>query len=224
MHSSTLLPRCARHLVILLAFSLGTATAQETASIKNHPDAGKPSTATAVNQEVRETVEKFKSSIAVAIERLDAANKGTHEERLKELDALIGDVKGALAEVRQGGKVFDKLSESITVTDKMVTDIRGKMTDPSKTVETQSRYQALLRDAEAQKTRLYQSQMAMHSARVMLEERVKLLEENKDLVVDYARLEQLEKANAAIMDVVMKMNSVTEELDKLVSGIATPLP
>jgi cell division protein FtsL len=66
--------------------------------------------------------------------------------------------------------------------------------------------------------------MAMHSARVMLEERVKLLEENKDLVVDYARLEQLEQANAAIMDVVLKMNSVTEELDKLVSGIATPLP
>lgn len=208
---------------LTLAPLLCPALAQDAASLPN-PDAGKPSTANAVNKEVRETVEKFKVSITTAIERLDKANKGTHEERLKELDALIGDIKDALAEVRQGGKVFDKLSESITVTDKMVTEVRAKMTDPSKTVETQGRYQGLLRDAEAQKTRLYQSQMAMHSARVMLEERVKLLEESKDLVVDYARLEQLEQANAAIIDVVKNMNSVTEELDKLVSGIATPLP
>lgn len=209
--------------LIILAPLLCPVSAQDAASPSN-PDAGKPSTANAVNKEVRETVEKFKVSITTAIERLDKANKGTHEERLKELDALIGDVKDALVEVRQGGKVFDKLSESITVTDKMVTEVRAKMTDPSKTVETQSRYQGLLRDAEAQKTRLYQSQMAMHSARVILEERVKLLEENKDLVVDYARLEQLEQANAAIIDVVKNMNSVTEELDKLVSGIAAPLP
>lgn len=224
MHSSTFYHRCTRQVIVISSLLLCHATAQEKEPLNRNPDAGKPSAATAVNQEVRETVEKFKSSIAVAIERLDKANKGTHEDRLKELDALIGDVKAALAEVRQGGKVFDKLSESINVTDKMVAEIRGKMTDPSKTVETQTRYQALLRDADAQKTRLYQSQMAMHSARVMLEERVKLLEENKDLVVDYARLEQLEQANAAIMDVVQKMNSVTEELDKLVSGIATPLP
>jgi hypothetical protein len=224
MHPSTFYLRCTCQVIVLSVLLLCHATAQEKEPLNGNPDAGKPSAATAVNQEVRETVEKFKSSIAVAIERLDKANKGTHEERLKELDALISDVKGALAEVRQGGKVFDKLSESIAVTDRMVAEIRGKMTDPSKTVETQTRYQALLRDADAQKTRLYQSQMAMHSARVMLEERVKLLEENKDLVVDYARLEQLEQANAAIMDVVLKMNSVTEELDKLVSGIAAPLP
>jgi hypothetical protein len=62
----------------------------------------------------------------------------------------------------------------------------------------------------------------MSSARHMLEDRVKLLDENKELVVDYARLEQLEEANEAIISVVKNMNGVTEELDKLVSGIAPP--
>lgn len=187
-----------------------------------HDNAGKPSSTNAVNDEVKKTVENLKTSIATAIERLDKANKGSHDDRVKELDALIADVKKALAEVSEGGQVHDKLADAIKITDQIVTEVRNKMTDPTKSTEAQTRYQKLMRDAENQKNRLYQSQMAMSSARHMLEDRVKLLDENKELVVDYARLEQLEEANEAIISVVKNMNTVTEELDKLVSGIAPP--
>lgn len=203
-------------LVGVLSFSNSIAMAQEAKA----PE--KPTSASAVNEQVKKTVEDLKVSIASAVERLDKANQGTHEDRVKELDALIADVKKALAEVTEGGQVHDKLSEAIKTTDTIVSDIRSKMTDPTKTTETQTRYQKLMRDAENQKTRLYQSQMAMSSARHMLEDRVKLLDENKELVVDYARLEQLEEANQAIISVVQNMNSVSDELDKLVSGIAAP--
>jgi hypothetical protein len=211
-------------LALSLLFSLNLGFAQDTRPPESAPvaAAGKPSQANAVNEEVKKTVENLKTSISSAIERLDKANQGSHDERVKELDALIADVKKALAEVSEGGQVYDKLATSIKVTDQMVTEVRTKMTDPTKTTETQTRYQKLMRDAENQKTRLYQSQMAMNSARHMLEDRVQLLDENKELVVDYARLEQLEEANEAIISVVKNMNTVTEELDKLVSGIAAP--
>jgi hypothetical protein len=190
---------------------------------------GSPTSASAVNLAVKKKVEELKSNITVAVERLDKANKGTHQDRLKELDALIGDVKKALAEVGPGGQVYDKLAESIKITDAMAADVRAKMTDATKSAETQSKYQTLVRAADTQKNKLYQSQMAMNSARAMLEDRVKMLEENKELVVDFARLEQLEEANKAVIEVVKSMNGVTTELDKLVSDIANvnapkPLP
>jgi len=209
-------------IAVSLSFSPTLVFTQEAKPAEATQAAGKPSAANAVNEEVKKTVEDLKTSISGAIERLDKANKGSHDDRVKELDALIADVKKALAEVSEGGQVYDKLATSIKVTDQMVSEVRTKMTDPTKTTETQTRYQKLMRDAENQKTRLYQSQMAMNSARHMLEDRVQLLDENKELVVDYARLEQLEEANEAIISVVKNMNNVTEELDKLVSGIAAP--
>ncbi len=219
---------CLALITSALASSLAIAK-DSPASSEAKQGAGLPTSANAVNAEVKNKVEELKSSITKAVERLDKANKGTHQDRLKELDALIGDVKKALAEVGPGGQVFDKLAQSIKITDTMAADVRAKMTDATKSAETQSKYQTLVRAADTQKNKLYQSQMAMNSARAMLEDRVKMLEENKELVVDFARLEQLEEANKAVIEVVKSMNGVTTELDKLVSDIATagaakPLP
>ncbi len=204
----------------------GTAPAADAADAGDKT--GSPTSASAVNDAVKKKVEELKTNITTAVERLDRANKGSHQDRLKELDALIGDVKKALHEVGPGGQVYDKLAESIKTTDTMAADVRAKMTDATKTAETQTKYQLLVRAADNQKNRLYQSQMAMNNARAMLEDRVKMLEENKELVVDFARLEQLEEANKAVIEVVKSMNGVTTELDKLVTDITStstkPLP
>jgi hypothetical protein len=165
-----------------------------------------------------ERIQDLQGKVAAAKKSLEIANR-PQNEREKDLDNSISVITTVLAEVSDGGEVYKMLQQSIATSEAKLKEYKTKMADPQASVKQQEVYLNLVNKFKATTDGLIKSRMGVTMQREALTAALDDAKRNKVLFFDMVQAEELEQANAAIIEMVKSMMLVSDSL----SGIGTDL-
>jgi uncharacterized phage infection (PIP) family protein YhgE len=163
-------------------------------------------------------IQDLQSKTALAKKSLEIAIRPA-KEREKDLDESIAIITAVLAEVSDGGEVYQKLQQAITASEGKLKEYKAKMSDPDASVKNQEAYMNLVNKFKTATDGLIKQRMAVTRERENVTAALKDAKDNRILFLDLVQADDLEAANAAVKEMVKSMVQVSESL----SGIGTDL-
>ncbi len=203
------------------AISLGQVGGKGSGASKQE-SAGEAATGTKT-EDIQNSIKKLQDSIKRATDRLESAGKSSTEQT-KALDEMVQTVDSSLKEVSPGGGLYGSLEKRISETETQAKAYHEKSISPTLSLKTQTRYRALEAEITGLSKNLYQAKMGLIAQKTDLEKTLQEVKENRDLVVDLLRANDLKEANNTVLDVIKSMSILNQSFSALLDNVAPVAP
>ncbi len=158
-------------------------------------------------------VKAMQAAINDATQKLEIANRPP-DERVKELEELIGVAQNALDNLSEGGELFDALATAIKTTEDRKKEWKDKANDPSISAKVRGNYDRLAVRFENLVEELYDKQILINRQRDELGDHIKEWGDQKMFISDLILADDLTMANEALLDVLNSVKSVNESFNE----------
>jgi chromosome segregation ATPase len=173
--------------------------------------------------DIQNSIKKLQDSIKRATDRLEGAGKSSTEQT-KALDDIMQTVEASLKEVSAGGGLYGSLERRISETEAQAKAYHEKSISPTLSLKAQTRYRALEAEIVGLSKSLYQAKMGLIAQKTDLEKTLQEVKENRELVVDLLRVNDLKEANNTVLDVIKSMSALNQSFSALLDNVTTVAP
>lgn len=164
-------------------------------------------------QDLENRVKAMQAAINDAAQKLEIANRPP-DERIKELEELIGVAQDALNNLSEGGDLFEALATAIKTTEDKKKEWNDKANDPKISAKVRVNYDRLKVRFEKLAEELFDKQILINQQRDELGKHIKEWGDQKMYIADLILADDLAMANEALLDVLNSVKDVNESFNE----------
>ena len=145
--------------------------------------------------------------------------KSSPNEKLKQLDNVSAEIQSALDELTEKGELGREIKKAITEAEATMKKYQSKAADPNVSPRQRARYERLADNFQDNMKGLYDQETIMYKAKKRMEAQLKIVEEDKEYIVDVIRDKDIKEALRALAEVTNKINSIADDFDTLTGDL-----